>query len=451
MLNKNDKLYLLSKVKIGKSINKNSQQADEEKFSGEISPTVPFPLLLDVYENSYIVWGITDKVMSACTSGFEIWSSNTDWGDAEQNPLLKILQKTQFDFLFKNLVVCGNSFFEVIRDGQWLVVELLPILTDKMKVLQGGEGFVQRVGMQVRYFNSFTPVDDRPERIAVREASKAGTATLQGQKGWAGFNPNLNEVFHFKMPSLKTKYYGDTPFNKVFTQVLLLQNIDKFYMKYFDNHTIKSKIIKSKSWNLTEGQRLELQEHLTSYMAGIDNAFEMTVINDDIEAINLWDDLDTKAFLEYREQLEQAVCIGMNLPFDILKTTNSNRSTAEVAFEIMNKQLIAPMQSAVAEDIKEIFSGYVGIENLTFINLDTKNQKEETDIVWSLLDRDVITRHEARKQLGYPVRDKETLDQFAWADMPNPSTVDWSNNLQTTEDDVAKLYKKDNLEKEPDR
>lgn len=451
MLNKKEKKYYLSKLQISKTVNPNSKQEDEDKTATEISPVIPFSLLLDVYENSYIVWGITDKVMSSCNSWFEIWSMNTDGGDANQSDLLKVLETVEIDFLIKNLVICGNAFFEVIRDGTGKVVELLEVLSDQVKLLKGWEWFIQRVGTKTVYFNSFTPLDERPAREKVRQDSKAGAKALIGQKGGAGFNPNLNEIFHFKVKSIKTKYYGDTPFNKVLTQVLLLQNIDKFYMKYFDNYTIKSKIIKSKSGNMTEPQRAMLQEHLKNYMAGIDNAFEMTVINDDIEAVDLGDDLDTKNFLEYREQLEQAVCIGLNLPFDIIKTTNSNRATADAAFEIMNKQLIAPIQKSLIKEIKSIFADYVGVENLTFISVDTKNQKEETDIVATLLDRDVITRHEARKELGYPERDKETLDQFVEWDTPPATTVDGSNNLDTTETDVSKLYKKDDLKKEPDR
>lgn len=449
MFTENEKIYHLNKISIGKILNQSSKQVEDDKTYNIISPSIDFRILLEIYENSYMVWGITDKVMSSCVSGFEIWSTeNTDWNN--ENELLKILDETQFDFLFKNLLACWNAFFEVIRNIDGDVVELLPVLTDQVKVLQWWEWFIQRLNSKTVFFNSFTPKEDRAEREKVRQASEAKNNELKWQPGGAGFNPNLNEIRHFKQPSLRTKYYWDTPFNKVLTQILLLENIDKFYMQYFDNGTIKAKIIKSKSWSLSPQQAQEIQEALKKYMSWINNAFEMIVINDDIEAINLSDDIDTEAFLKYREQLEQSVCVGLNLPFDIIKSTNSNRSTAEVAIEIMNKQLTVPLQKAVNRDLKKIFSTYKDIQSLKFIPIDTKDQKEQAEVMATLLDRDVITRYEARQSLWYSKRDKDELDQFVWSDTPNPQTLDWSNNLDNTEDDVAKLYEKDNLKKEPD-
>ena len=74
----------------------------------------------------------------------------------------------------------------------------------------------------------------------------------------------------------------------------------------------------------------------------------------------------------------------MNIPYDLLESDNSNRSSSEVAFEMLNKTIIKPLQQTFVRQIKEqlrpIFNDMV--DRIALIEPDTKNQKEEME-VWT--------------------------------------------------------------------
>lgn len=117
-------------------------------------------------------------------------------------------------------------------------------------------------------------VTAKKEAIARYEASKAKEHELIGSDTGAGYNEALNEVYHFKGMSLSNRYYGDSPVKKVLRQAVLLANIDKFYNMIFENMNIRNKIFYSKDGKLTDKQRVELQNAITTALKGIDKAFK---------------------------------------------------------------------------------------------------------------------------------------------------------------------------------
>lgn len=114
----------------------------------------------------------------------------------------------------------------------------------------------------------------RKDAIERYKASKAKENELVGADGGAGYNEALNDVYHFKGMSLSNRYYGDSPVKKVLRQAILLANIDKFYNMIFENMNIRNKIFYSKDGKLTDKQRVELQNAITTALNGIDKAFK---------------------------------------------------------------------------------------------------------------------------------------------------------------------------------
>lgn len=49
-----------------------SQQVTHDRTTGEVSPTIPFDAYITVYDSSYIVGGIVDKVARTADSGFNL-------------------------------------------------------------------------------------------------------------------------------------------------------------------------------------------------------------------------------------------------------------------------------------------------------------------------------------------------------------------------------------------
>ena len=133
----------------------------------------------------------------------------------------------------------------------------------------------------------------------------------------------------------------------------------------------------------------------------------------------------------------------------MLKSVNSNKASSTVAIKVMYSQLIKPLQKKVIQGLKTIFSEYENVELLQFNTVDTQDMLDMVEAVTKLVDRDIITKYEARQDLAYSQRDKETLDVFLNADTPIGATPITKDALDDVVDDVQKIYRKNGLEKEP--
>lgn len=117
-----------------------SQQVTQDKTTGAVSPAIPFDAYITVYDSSYIVGGIVDKVARTADSGFNIGTDEVTDGGKSKNPLLDILDDLDTEFLLTNQYLLNNAFFEVIRDAKTdKVIKLVPILANTIKCLKGGE------------------------------------------------------------------------------------------------------------------------------------------------------------------------------------------------------------------------------------------------------------------------------------------------------------------------
>lgn len=102
---------------------------------------------------------------------------------------------------------------EVIRNkAKDKVLRLEPVLPEFVRVLSKGGAFVQQINGQEVYFNKFTPVDERANEIEVytnnkKKASSNDILTYNESARSYGYNDTLNEIYHFKASSLRTKYY----------------------------------------------------------------------------------------------------------------------------------------------------------------------------------------------------------------------------------------------------
>lgn len=382
-------------IEIIKSIDPRSQQADDNtKWVGTRSPNIPFATLTNLYYDSFVVWGLTDKIATAIASGFETNDQN----------LLKVLNNLDQEFLGRNKINCWNSFFEVIRDNTNKVVDLLPIINETILVMEDWDGYKQQIGTDVVYFNAFTPVDQRPDKIAIYEWSWALKNELTNTWDGCGFNPELNEVYQFKNTSLRTKYYWASYYESSIDQLILIEQIDKYYSKGFSNGMIKAKMIfpKNEKKSFSTNDKKVLKEFIKAKMKGLDNAFSTAVVDIEVWQIDLENEIDANAFIDYRKELLKSVSIAMNVPYDMLLSDNSNKSTSQTSKETFNQFTIIPAQNQLLKDFKKIFAEWYSVDDLEYKIIDTKDQKEQMEVLTGYKKAWVLTANEIRKELGYP-------------------------------------------------
>ena len=425
-MTKNDK----GSVTIIKAVeNPNSKQAkDSKKWVGTRSPKIPFSTLLDMYYNSFITAWVTDKISTAISSGF----------DTTNDKLKKKLDMIDHEFLNRNKIVCWNAFFEIIRTVKGEITDIIPILNGTIEIMEDWDGYIQKIGTDTVYFNAFTPIKDRPARTVIYKESWATSKELRNTGKWCGYNPDLNEVYHFKNTSLNTKYYGASYFESVIDQIVLIEQIDKYYSKWFDNGMIKTKMLfpKWEKAKFTSTDKTVLKEFIKSKMKGLDKAFSTAILDNEIWQLDMEHDIDANAFIEYRQQLLKSVSIALNIPYDMLLSDDSNRASSQVAMESFNKFTIIPLQDQNLKDFKVLFAEEFtkDVETLKYKGVDTADEKEQMEVLTGYKKSGIMTANEIRLKLWLTASDDPSA---------NVLTSDSSSQLK---DQMTDLFKKAGLE-----
>lgn len=396
MTKKDDNAWVVEVVKVFD--NPQSKQAKSNtKWVWTITPKIPFATCNALYYDSFVVSGLTDKIATAINS----------WFATQDQDLMKVLDKIDQEFLNRNKINCWNAFFEVIEDGKGKVVDLVPIISETIALMQDWDGYVQTIGTQKVYFNAFTPLADRPARQEIYTTSGAKPNELVNTWKGCGYNPNLNQVYQFKNTSLTTKYYGASYYESVVDQLVLIEQIDKYYSKGFDQGMIKAKILYSKNEKkaFSKDDKTALKEFIKTKMKWVDKAFSTAILDTEVWQLDLEHEIDAKAFIEYRTQLLQSVAIALNVPYDMLLSDNSNRASSQVSQETFNQYTIYPLQQQNIRDFKILFAEWYKVDDLDYNWIDTKDEKEQME-VWTWYKKaGIVSANEVRAKLWLPPKD----------------------------------------------
>jgi len=140
--------------------------------------------------------------------------------------------------------------------------------------------------------------------------------------------------------------------------LILIEQIDKYYSKGFENGMIKAKMIfpKNEKKSFSVADKKVLKEFIKSKMKGVDNAFSTAIVDIEVGQLDLEHEIDANAFIDYRKELLKSISIALNVPYDMLLSDNSNKSTSQTSKETFNEFTIIPAQNQLLKDFKIIFS-----------------------------------------------------------------------------------------------
>ena len=187
----------------------------------------------------------------------------------------------------------------------------------------------------------------------------------------------------------------------------MIEQIDKYYSKGFDNGMIKAKMIFPK-WEkavFSKEDKIVLREFLKSKMKWVDKAFSTAIVDKEVGQLDLEQEIDAKAFIEYRTQLLQSVAIALNVPYDMLLSDNSNRASSQVSMESFNQFTIWPLQQQNIKDFKILFAEGYNVEDLDYTFIDTKDEKEQMEVMTGYKKAGIMTANEVREKLWLPKLD----------------------------------------------
>ncbi|RKW22730.1 phage portal protein, partial [Candidatus Gracilibacteria bacterium] len=349
-----------------------------------------------VYDGSYIVAGIVDKITLGINSGRDI-----------EDPVLKeAVKMVKIGFIAKSLAKYGNAFLEISRNKKGEIQAIYPVAAKSIKQIKGG-GFVQENGTEKSFFNAFTPFDQWAEKIAIHATSGAGAWELRynaGEKS-CGFNPNLTEILHIKLEESDDIRWGKSLFYPVLMQVLILKQIDQYYTGYFDNGLIQQKILNDESGMTAEEDLEALKERFQQEAKGVENAHSTMIFPGKISVTNLSDEINTEAFLNYRQHLQKSIAMRFQIPYDLLDTTDSNKASSTTALSAFYKNTVFPLQELILESIQLLFGDdkrYASkVEEIQLKKVDTKERKTDAETVKILTATGCFTKNEIRKFMNY--------------------------------------------------
>ncbi len=382
-----------------------------------------------IYNGSYIVAGIVDR----------IWRTINNWFKTDNIDLKQKLEKIDTVFIWKSLAKYGNCFLEITRFGNWDIDEVIPIITNTMKKMKWW-WYLQEVWTKKIFFNEFVPLDKRKKLIKVYKNSGAGINELKfnEKEKSTGFNPNLNEVVHIKIPETDNKNYWNSLFKSVFQQILILKNIDDQVLKYFENWRIQQYLLLDPD-NKISKEDIEMLSDFLSGKKWNDDAFSTFVVPASIIKLNISDDLDIEKLLSLRKEMQKAIAMRMNMPYDLLSSDNSNKASSSTAIESFNKMTVLPLQKIIIQTYKRIFKEQFSkdIGSLEFNSLEVVDKKEKTNWLKNLVQSWILTVNEARSQLEY--------ESIEWWDKLQSSK---GVNFQLHPEEIEKVQKLTNFIKQ---
>jgi len=386
---------MVSKVFDKKAESGESKQLNENWAWGSSvkEPSISAAALSMLYDNSYIVSGLTDKVSLWCDSGFKC--DNEDL-------LNKINMLVDIELLVKNRLLQGSAFFEVIENAKWDIIRLEPVINDSVRYINGWDGFVQRVGVDAQYFNKWIPKEERDDAMKVFDniqESKSDTL-VPNKKMKCGWNSELNGIINFKRISLKDKDYGDSVWEPIIVPVTLIGNIDGNFDAFFQRGGINVSFLEDVKDNLSDEDFEDLVAYLESKIKGDTNDYSWVMVPTEVKKIDVTDKPVAKDLLPYRKELEKSCAVRLNIPYDLILSDNSNYASSKTAIEQMNKFLVKPEQKRLLKQLKYLFQEEEGYESIEFVSVDTSDDSEMSTVVNRYVGGPILTPDEGRAMIG---------------------------------------------------
>lgn len=390
---------------IRKTVFGSKQTETDKQFSTQ---SIPYPgvsptALNILRKESFLIKGAIKKVANA--SNTTLQGDNPDLVK-KLEPLKSILLK----YGTENVITSGNAWFEVITNNNGEVVNLVPFVTDQIRLMQGGEGAEQVVGMEKVYFNIFEPDEEkRTAKEQVWKDSKATEKTLVSHlvdgRYVTGYNPKLNSAILVKNVNISNKYYGESDIESVADQAILLKQIDLYFEGFFARGTMKTVIIFDKDDKLSGEDKKQIKGEFEKKAGGLNNSFSALITGGNLDMIILDSEVDPDSFVKYREKLRQDILAGMNIPYEIMYSDTSSRNSMPESRQVFSDYSVQPNQDLFLAWLKEISKTLTknkeADETLSLPTLDTGNNLEETKANSAAVAAGWMTPNDARRESNY--------------------------------------------------
>jgi HK97 family phage portal protein len=222
------------------------------------------------------------------------------------------------------------------------------------------------------------------------------------------YNYNASTTYYKSSQILCLKYYniyndivGFAPLQAIFTQETLDNLFDEFSIALLQNGGVPGSIIKYTGKSLKEEEKDKLENQWNKYLKGGQNNGKIKVIGNDFEVVKLGTDPKDMDFIDGRRVTKESILNAFGVPMSFIDPKDSNRSNLEEATYIYQKYTVLPKLQQISDILNKRLVSEFNEPNiyLTYNNPVEQDKKDETDRIYLMLDKGVISVEEARVKL----------------------------------------------------
>lgn len=289
---------------------------------------------------------------------------------------------------YTDVQATGNGYLEIGRTtaGEIGYVGHIPATT--MRVRRMRDGFVQIIGNKVVYFRNFGAKNSNP----VTE------------------DPRPNEILHYKEYSPLNTFYGVPDIMSAISALHGDQLASQYNIDYFGNKGVPRYVVTLKGARLSEDAEDKLfkflqtnlkgQNHRTLYIPlppDTDNnkvEFKMEAVENGVQEAS---------FNEYRLRNRDDILVAHQVPLSKIGGGDSASIAAALSQDRTFKEQVArPAQKNLEKLLNKIIREKTDAVELKFNELTLTDEIAQSQIIERYVKTQILTRNEAREQLGLP-------------------------------------------------
>ena len=289
---------------------------------------------------------------------------------------------------YTDVQATGNGYLEIGRTVTGEIGYLGHIPATTVRVRRMRDGFVQIIGQKVVYFRNFGAKNPNP----VTE------------------DPRPNEILHYKEYSPLNTFYGVPDIMSAISALHGDQLASQYNIDYFGNKGVPRYVVTLKGARLSEDAEDKLfkflqtnlkgQNHRTLYIPlppDTDNnkvEFEMKAVEAGVQEAS---------FNEYRLRNRDDILVAHQVPLSKIGGGDSASIAAALSQDRTFKEQVArPAQKNLEKLLNKIIREKTDAVELRFNELTLTDEIAQSQIIERYVKTQILTRNEAREQLGLP-------------------------------------------------
>lgn len=277
-------------------------------------------------------------------------------------------------------------------------------ITQSHKKLTGDSfWYVDRNGVEI---NEITIL--QPDKVTIKLGKVEGTRRviqayvfkdiIKGEQVEVTYEPE--EIVHFRKPNSKNPYRGKSAVEAAAEAIDTDTMAIEANKKLFERGLIAQLMLVTEK-SLTPEQLKQLHSEFRNTYGGTQNAYKVPIFSGGIKPENVQMTNKDAQFLEQQEWLRDKICSIFGNPKSLLTTDDVNMANADATILNWKRTTVTSEMKAIVDTLNEFLVPLYG-DNLLLGFKDPVEEDESAKIadVKTLKDADIISRNEAREELG---------------------------------------------------